>query len=164
MSSSSLILLELERGQLKRPSLHAISAGQQLGNNFSLLLIGHDLGEPAKSVTNLGASRVLVADHPGLAEPLADRYATVIQQAMQATGAASLVASSSTFSKDILPRVAAQLDAPMLTDVIAIEKTNDAFAYRRPTYAGSMIATVALAGERRVLTIRTSAFSAPATI
>src|SRR5262249_361841 len=71
---------------------------------------------------------------------------------------------SSTFSKDILPRLAAQIDAPMLTDVIAIEKTDDTTSYRRPTYAGSMIATVTLNGERCVLTIRASAFAIPATV
>jgi electron transfer flavoprotein alpha subunit len=161
---ASLILLELERGQLKRPSLHAVSAAQQLGDSFALLLIGHGLGELAKAVTNLGASRVLIADHPSLAEPLADRYATVIQQAMQESSSTSIIASSSTFTKDVLPRVAAQIDAPMLTDVIAIERTNDTISYRRPTYAGSMIATVTLGGDRRVLTIRGSAFAPPANI
>jgi electron transfer flavoprotein alpha subunit len=164
MASQSIILLELERGMLKRPSLHAISAAQQLGDSYALLLIGHQLGNLAKSVTNLGAGKVLVADQPALAEPLAERYAKVIQQAMQETGATTLIASSSTFSKDILPRVAAQIDAPMLTDVIAIENAGGAASYRRPTYAGSMITTVTLSGERRVLTIRASAFPAPATI
>jgi electron transfer flavoprotein alpha subunit len=164
MTTESLILLELERGQVKRSSLHAISAAQQLGQGYALLLIGHGLGELAKSVTALGANKVLVADHSALAEPLADRYAAVIQQAMQDSGANSLIGTSSTFSKDILPRVAALIDAPMLTDVIAIEKTNETISYRRPTYAGSMIATVSLSGEQRVLTVRASAFLTPGTV
>ena len=119
MALQSLILLELERGLLKRPSLHAISAAQQLGDSYALLLIGHQLGDLAKSVTNLGASKVLVADQPALAEPLADRYAKIIQQALQETGASSLIASSSTFSKDILPRVAAQIDHPPTYSALA---------------------------------------------
>jgi len=164
MAAQSLILLEHERRQLKRPSLHAISAARQLGDTYALLLIGHELNELAKLVTNLGASSVLVADHLALAEPLADRYAKVIQQAIEETGARTLIASSSTFSKDILPRVAAQVDAPMLTDVIALEVTDQAISYRRPTYAGSMLATVQLNSERRVLTIRASAFEAPAAV
>jgi electron transfer flavoprotein alpha subunit len=164
MPAQSLILLEHERRQLKRPSLHAISAARQLGDTYALLLIGHELDELAKLVTNLGASSVLVADHLALAEPLADRYAKVIQQAIEETGARTLIASSSTFSKDILPRVAAQVDAPMLTDVIALEVTDQAISYRRPTYAGSMLATVQLNSERRILTIRPSAFEAPAAV
>jgi electron transfer flavoprotein alpha subunit len=164
MSARSLIVLEHDRRQLKRPSLHAITAAQQLGDSYAVLLIGHDLEQLAESVTEFGATEVLVADHPALAEPLADRYAKVIQQAMTETGAAGLIASSSTFSKDILPRVAAQIDAPMLTDVIAIEQANGNISYRRPTFAGSMLATVHLSGQRRVLTIRASAFEPPAAV
>src|ERR1051326_738652 len=119
MAAQSLILLEHERRQLKRPSFHPISVARQVGDSYALLLIGHELDELAKLVTNLGASSVLVADHLALAEPLADRYAKVIQHAIEETGARTLIASSSTFSEDILPRVAAQVDAPMLTDVIA---------------------------------------------
>jgi len=164
MSARSLIVLEHDRRQLKRPSLHAITAAQQLGDSYAVLLIGHDLEQLAESVTEFGATEVLVADHPALAESLADRYAKVIQQAMTETGAAGLIASSSTFSKDILPRVAAQIDAPMLTDVIAIEQANGNISYRRPTFAGSMLATVQLSGQRRVLTIRASAFEPPAAV
>ena len=62
-------------------------------------------------------------DDPALAEPLADRYAAVIAEAVREQGAKTLLGASSTFSKDILPRVAALLDAPMVTDVLAIEKS-----------------------------------------
>ena len=92
-------------------------------------------------------------------EPLADRYAKVIADACQKTGATTLLATSSTFSKDILPRAAALLDAPMLTDVVAIEEKEGAISYRRPVSAGSLLATVQLQGDKRVLTIRAAAFA-----
>jgi electron transfer flavoprotein alpha subunit len=52
----------------------------------------------------------------------------------------------------------------MLTDVLAIEEQEGGTTYRRPINAGSMLATVRLEGERRVLGIRASAFEAPATV
>jgi electron transfer flavoprotein alpha subunit len=116
----------------------------------------------ANSLTNYGAAVVLVADDDLFAEPLADRYAAVIADACRKTGATTLLAASSTFSKDILPRTAALLDAPMLTDVVAIEEHEGATSYRRPVSAGSMLATVQLKGDRRVLTIRAAAFGMPA--
>ena len=70
--------------------------------------------------------------------------------------------TSSTFSKDVLPRAAALLDAPMVTDVVAIEETDGSISYRRPINAGSMFAMVKLEGDRRVLTVRGTAFEAPA--
>jgi electron transfer flavoprotein alpha subunit len=142
--------------------LRAITAARQLGGDYVLLLLGHNLDEMAKSIVAFGASGVLIADDVSLAEPLADRYARVIADAFQKTGATTLVATASTFSKDILPRVAALLGAPMLTDVLAIEEKNGATCYRRPIHAGSILATVQLSGDRRVLSFRASAFAAPA--
>jgi len=158
----TLVLIELDRQQVKRPSLHAITLARQLGGAYALLILGHGLDEVAASLISYGASAVIVADDSALAEPLADRYAAVIAEAIRQQGAKTLLGSSSTFSKDILPRVAALLDAPMLTDVLALEKSDGAATYRRPTNAGSMLATVQLEGDRRVLTARATAFEAPA--
>ncbi|MEP6956782.1 MAG: FAD-binding protein, partial [Chthoniobacterales bacterium] len=159
--SATLVLIELDRQQLKRPSLHAITLAQQLGESYDLLVLGSGLSEVAASLTGYGAAAVLVADDPALAEPLADRYAQVIAQVVEKQGATTLLASSSTFSKDILPRAAALLDAPMVTDVLALEKIASGFAYQRPVSAGSMLATVTVAGDRRVLTARATAFAMP---
>jgi electron transfer flavoprotein alpha subunit len=60
-----------------------------------------------------------------------------------------------------LPRIAALFDAPMVSDVLAIEQTDGSTAYRRPINAGSMLATVTLESDRRVLTVRATAFEAP---
>src|SRR5881394_3989539 len=160
--AESLILIEHDRQQMKRPSLHAITLARQLGGDYALLVLGHGMDGIAASLISYGASAVVVADDPALAEPLADRYATVIAEAAQKSGAKTILASSSTFSKDVLPRAAALLDAPMVTDVLAIEKTDGSISYRRPINAGSMFAIVKVAGDRRVLTVRATVFEAPA--
>jgi electron transfer flavoprotein alpha subunit len=160
--AQTLVLIEHDHGQLKQTSLHAITLARQLGGEYALLLLGHSLNKIAASLVSYGASAVIVVDDPALAEPLADRYATVIAEVAQKRGAKTLLATSSTFSKDILPRAAALLDAPMVTDVLAIEKTDGEFSYRRPINAGSMLATVRLEGERCVLTARATAFEPPA--
>ncbi|HXA08939.1 MAG TPA: electron transfer flavoprotein subunit alpha/FixB family protein [Chthoniobacterales bacterium] len=159
--AATLVLIEHDRQQVKGPSLHAITLARQLGGEYALLVLGHGLNEVAASLVSYGASAVIVADDAALAEPLADRYAAVVAQVAQKHGAKTLLGSSSTFSKDILPRAAALLDAPMVTDVLALEEVNGARAYRRPTSAGSMLATVKLEGDRCVLTARATAFEAP---
>jgi electron transfer flavoprotein alpha subunit len=157
-----LVLIELDGAEAKRSSLHAITLAKQLRGNFSLLLLGENLTGVADTLVAYGADKVLVADDAALAAPLADRYAAVIADVAQKNAASTLLAASSTFSKDILPRVAALLDAPMVTDVLGVEEADGAVAFRRPINAGSMIAVVKVAGERRVLTARATAFAAPA--
>lgn len=156
-----LILLELDRQQLKRASLNAVSLARQLGDSYSFLLIGQDLETTVNSLTSYGASAVLLADNPVLAEPLADRYAEVVAEAARQQNAQTVIATSSTYSKDILPRAAALLDAPMISDVLALEEANGAPAFRRPINAGSMLALVQVSGDRKVLTARATAFAAP---
>jgi electron transfer flavoprotein alpha subunit len=159
--ATTLILIEHDRGEVKRPSLHAITAARQLGDDMVLLLLGHGVEEMAKSLGGYGARSILLANDAALAQPLAERYAVVVANAFQKIGATTLLGTSSTFIKDVLPRAAALLDAPMLTDVLAITKADNGISYQRPINAGSMLATVQLAGERRVLSIRASAFAAP---
>src|SRR5712691_10989045 len=111
--AKTLVLIEHDRQQVKRPSLHAITLARQLGGEFALLVLGHGLDAIAESLVSYGASAVIVADDAALTEPLADRYAAVIAEVTRQRGAETLLGTSSTFSKDILPRAAALLDAPM---------------------------------------------------
>src|SRR5438094_6690643 len=158
----TLVLIEHDRQCVKRPSLHGITLAQQLGGAYALLVLGQGLDEIAASLVSYGASAVVVADDPALAEPLADRYATVIAEAARKRGTKTILGTSSTFSKDVLPRAAALLDAPMITDVVAIEETDGSISYRRPINAGSMFAMVKVEGDRRVFTVRATAFEPPA--
>src|SRR4029077_1470997 len=159
--AETLVLIEHDREHAKRPSLHAITLARQLGGEYALLVLGHGLDDIAASLVSYGACAVVVADDPALTEPLADRYATVIAEAARKHGAKTLLGTSSTFSKDVLPRAAALLDAAMITDVVAIEEKDGSISYRRPINAGSILATVKVEGERRVLTVRAPAFEAP---
>src|SRR5947209_853743 len=160
--AESLILIEHDHQQVKRPSLHAIALARQLGGQYALLVLGHGLDGIAASLFYYGPCVVVVGDDPVLAGPLAERYATVIAEAARKSGAKNILGTSSTFSKDILPRAAALLDAPMVTDVVAIEQMDGSISYRRPINAGSMFAKVQVEGERRVLTLRAAAFETPA--
>jgi electron transfer flavoprotein alpha subunit len=158
----TLVLIEHDRHCVKRPSLHGITLARQLGGEYALLVLGQGLDEIAASLVSYGASAVLVADDPTLAEPLADRYAAVIAEAARKNGSRTVLGTSSTFSKDVLPRAAALLDVAMVTDVLAIEETNGSTSYRRPVNAGSMLATVKVESDRCVITARATAFEAPA--
>ena len=160
--AESLILIEHDRHEVKRTSLHALTLARQLGGEYALLVLGHGLGGIAASLVSYGASAVVVADDSALAEPLADRYATVITEAARQHNAKNILGTSSTFSKDVLPRAAALLDASMVTDVVAIEEMDGLISYRRPINAGIMFAMVRVEGDRRVLTVRATAFEAPA--
>jgi electron transfer flavoprotein alpha subunit len=115
----------------------------------------------AAAATGWGATAVLTAESPALQEPLADRYAHVIARVAKERGASLVVAAVSTFSKDILPRAAALLDAGMVSDVMGVRREGADIIYRRTLAAGNLIATVKLGGSVGVVTVRGSAFPTP---
>jgi electron transfer flavoprotein alpha subunit len=157
----TLILAELDGHRVKQATLHAIGFARQLGGEYAVLVVGHHLAEAATALSGYGATAVVTTDDAALAEPLADRHAHVVAQAVEALRTDTLVAASSTYSKDILPRAAALLDAAMVSDVIGFETRGDHTVFTRPVNAGSRLAEVRIEGPVRVLTVRAAAFPLP---
>ena len=105
-----------------------------------------------------GVSRVLLVDHPANEPALAAVLAPQI--ARLAEGHSHVFGPSTTFGKDLMPRVAALLDAAQVSDVMMVESAQ---RFRRPVYAGNAIVTVeATAGQQIVATVRVASYQAAA--
>jgi electron transfer flavoprotein alpha subunit len=103
-----------------------------------------------------GVQRVLKLENPANEHALAAVLAP--QLAALATDCSHLLTASTTFGKDLLPRVAALLDIPQISDIMAVES---ATRFRRPIYAGNAIVTVELASAGRMAgTVRVASFAA----
>lgn len=160
-----LVVAEHGDGQLKNAAAATVGfareAAAAIGGDYEILVLGSGIGAVANAVTHYGAARVLMADAPALQHAQADNYAHVIAGVARACAATHVVAAASTFSKDILPRTAALLDAGMLSDAIGFRAEAGELVFRRVMFAGNVIATVKLAGARQVLTVRAAAFGVP---
>jgi len=173
-----LVIGEHDDGQLKLATLSALGFAHQVcaaaGGAYSVLILGQSLGDATEKLRGYGAASVLVADQAALKSPLADKYAHVISEVARTQNATLVVGAASTFTKDILPRAAALLDAGMISDVIEVSTlrsetaTEDGrpdgtdFVFKRVMYAGNVIATVKLDGDVKFLTVRAAAFAPPA--
>jgi electron transfer flavoprotein alpha subunit len=160
-----LVIAEHDHGQLKLATLAAAGCARQLcsasAGAFDVLVLGSGLEAVAAALQHCGAASVLVADHPSLVEPLADKLAAVIAQVARERGATLIVGAASTFTKDVLPRVAALLDAGMLSDVVDARTDGGDFIFKRVMFAGNVMATVKVVGSPKVITVRAAAFAGP---
>lgn len=158
-----LVIAEHDAGQLKLATLSALGFAAQTAATthgvYDVLVIGAQVGTTAESLRAYGARQVLVADAAPLQSPLADRHAWVIEAVVKQRDYGIVVAAASTFTKDILPRAAALLDAGMLSDVVGVSRTDDDLVFKRVMYAGNVLATVTVAGDLKFLTIRAAAFA-----
>jgi len=159
---SILVVAEHDGAHARPGSFSALAVARDLGAHsgecVELLVIGSSVDSVAADAARFAP--VIVVDQPLLANPTADRYAQIIADVAKARQAGSIVASSTTFAKDILPRAAALLGAAMAGDVTAYSFLNGELQLRRPMYAGAAMATVILTGRPLVITVRASAFPA----
>jgi electron transfer flavoprotein alpha subunit len=160
-----LVIAEHDRGQLKLATLAAVACAHKVvaeaGGSLDILIIGDHVGGAAELLRPYGAATVLVVDDAQLQHPVGDKYAQVIADIAKERGATMVIGAASTFSKDILPRAAALLDAGMLSDVIDVHMAAGDFIFKRVMYAGNVIATVKLDGAVKFLTVRAAAFALP---
>lgn len=156
-----LIVAETDGGRISEKTLPAIAfAQQQSPDNFTILAIGENL-QCIETLTGYGAQAVLTVNHPALAKPLAERYAPVIAHYARQLGADAIVATTTTFSRDVLARAAGLLDAPMLSDIIALETANGKLVAKRPIYSANLIGTFEVEGSPVVMTVRGPAWGKP---
>jgi electron transfer flavoprotein alpha subunit len=156
-----LVLAETDGGRVSEKSLPAIAFAQQKSTDaFTVLAIGDNL-QCVETLTGYGAQAVLTVNHPALAKPLAERYAPVVAHYARQLGADAIVATTSTFSRDVLARVAGLLDAPMLSDIIALEQADGKLVAKRPIYSANLIGTFEVEGAPVVITVRGPAWGKP---
>jgi electron transfer flavoprotein alpha subunit len=132
-------------------------AAQIAGGEIHVALFGTDLAAVAPQAAALkGVTKVVTVANPANAHPLAAVLAP--QVAKLAAPYSHVLAPSTTFGKDLLPRVAALLGVPQVSDLMSVEGP---YKFKRPTYAGNAIVTVEAPAERKlVATVRTASFEA----
>ncbi len=153
---STLILVEHDNQTMHPATRSVLSAAQQLGGEIHMLVAGYQCNAVAEQVATLsGVHKVLYADKPSYEHPLAEQMSDLVLSL--ANSFKAILIPSSTFGKNIAPRVAAQLDVAQVSDVSKI-LDNDTFEH--PIYAGNAIEKVRVLDAIKVLTIRTTAFDA----
>ena len=154
---SALVIAEHDNQDLKAATLNAVTAATQLGD-VTVLVAGSGCGAVAEAAAKVaGVAKVLVADAPAYAHPLAESLAPLVVGL--ASGYSHLLAPATTNGKNLMPRVAALLDVAMLSDISGIENEN---TFVRPIYAGNAMATVESSDAIKVITVRGTAFDAAA--
>lgn len=154
-----LIVAEHANGQLNPSTAKCVSCAARIGGEIHVLVLAADPNPVAAQAAAIaGVHKVLAAAHPAHAQALAAQYAPHVVEL--AAGYSHVLGPSTTFGKDLMPRVAALLGESQISDIMAVE---DAYTFKRPIYAGNAITTVqAPPGRKVVATVRNASFPAAA--
>ncbi len=153
---NSLVIAEHDNTELKPSTLNTVTAAGYLDFPIDIMVIGNDCGSVAQEAAKISNIRnVLVVDQTECEHQLAEEIAPTI--GVSAADYSHIFCPSSTFGKNIMPRVAALLDCQQISDVTEVQ-SEDTFV--RPIYAGNALATVRSADSKKIITVRTTAFKA----
>jgi len=150
-----LILAEHDGQQLSPTARRAVTAAQFWNAPVHVLVAGSNSTAVAQQAASLaGVARVIHAEAPHLAHPLAEDVANLLVSISAEYQV--ILAAHSSFSRNVLPRAAALLDVAMISDVLQIQPDN---TYTRAVYAGNVHVTVQSADAKQVLSIHGSNFA-----
>ncbi|MFZ9477656.1 MAG: electron transfer flavoprotein subunit alpha/FixB family protein [Steroidobacteraceae bacterium] len=156
--SKILVIAEHDGSKLNPATAKCVACASAIpGAEISVLVLAASAGVIAAQAASIaGVNRVLTIENSAFAQALAALIAPAV------VGAAGeythVFGPSTTFGKDLMPRVAALLGAPQISDLMAVES---ATRFKRPIYAGNAIVTVECAADSKVVaTVRTASFEA----
>ncbi|MBO9445352.1 FAD-binding protein [Ruegeria sp. R14_0] len=151
-----LLLAEVNNGELALDATaKAVTAAKALGD-VTVLAAGGSAAAAGEAAAKIdGVSKVLVAEDDSLGHRLAESTAALIVGL--ADGYEHIVAPATTDAKNVMPRVAALLDAMIISDASGVV---DGSTFERPIYAGNAIQTVKSSDAKKVVTFRTASFDA----
>ena len=153
---TTLLIAEHDNNSISDSVRKAITAANEIGEQVDILVAGKDCNSVAEEAAKIsGINKVLICDNDIYAKHLAEPYADLIVSLSNTYNA--FIAPATTTSKNYMPRVAALLDVPQVSDIISVI---DNQTFEHPIYAGNAIETVKLLTEKKVITVRATAFQA----
>ncbi len=149
-----LLIAEHNNKELKPFTLNAVTAASQIDADVHALVIGNNSADAAKALSELPlVKKVLTAEAPHYENFVAENFAPVVIKL--AENYSHIVCSANTFGKNLMPRIAANLDTSQISD---ITKVISADTFLRPIYAGNAFATVKSNDPKKCVTIRPTSF------
>jgi len=153
---STLVIAEHDNGSIKVATLNAVAAAQVLGAGIDILVAGAACRGAAEQAAKVpGVGKVLLADNEAYAHQLAENVSLLIAEVAAAYD--TIMAPATTGCKNTMPRVAALLDVAQISEITSVESPD---TFKRPIYAGNVIATVKSTDAKKVITVRTTAYDA----
>jgi len=154
---SVLVVAEHNNQSLNAGTFNTITAAAKMGD-VEVLVAGHNCTAVAEQAAKIaGVKKVIHADDAAYAHMLAENIGNLVAHVGKSHS--HIVAPASFFGKNVMPRVAAMLDAVQISDIVAVESAD---TFVRPIYAGNALATVQTTGSPVILTVRPTAFDSAA--
>jgi len=152
------ILIETNNGAIKKSNFGVITAAHGNGHELYAFLMDGSAAEHQAALEAYGIHKIVevtAKEGPLAWNPVI--WSKAVISAMQHFGITTLLGLTSARGKDLLPRIAARLDAPLVMDCIAVKLAEH--TVEKSQYSGKTIATIKTHGSHRIYGIRPNAIA-----
>ena len=161
-----LVFAETRGNALRKVALEAVTAARALadasgGGEVHALVAGTSgVGSAAEQLGQHGADVVVVVEHASFTNFDREAVAATLAARAQSGSYRAIVLGFSSQGRDLGPRLAVKLDAPIAADVTDIRVDGDALVVKHPAYANKVITTLSIRGPLAIVAVRPSAITA----
>lgn len=145
-SNDVWVFLEPEDDRLAAHTERLLHEGKRLsdatGGNLSAILLGPDVAKLNETVGACGAERLYRHRDARLARPSPELCAALLCTLARKYRPRLLLAAASSLGSDVMPRVAASIDAPLVTNCLEVQ-VGDEIAFKKAVQSGRLQATIA---------------------
>jgi len=163
MAEGILVFIEQRQGQIRKASLEALSEAYRristVGGNVTALIIGKDVKTLAGNLPKYHPHKVLVADSADFENYSTEGYTSALAEGIKSVSPKYVFAANTNMSKDLIPRVAARLDAPCVSDVTEFEVEGSNLLPKRPQYSGKTYSLYEFNSPLAFVTLRPNVFA-----
>jgi electron transfer flavoprotein alpha subunit len=157
------VYVESRDGKISTIAREAIGAARMVADELVEDVIGLVFGEDVHGVADaafdLGCDEVIGADDATLKDGRVEAIGPLVVALAREHEPDVIIAGASTLGRDLTSWVAADLDAGLVSDCIALEVDGETIKATRPVYAGKLLSTVFVKEGTQVISLRGRAFA-----
>lgn len=139
--SKLLVFSEFQNNKLKRSSQELLQFAAKSGHTVVALAMGTQAASAQAELAHHGATEVILAKDASFDLYNPELFSGAISEAITKSGATIVLASAGSLAKDVFPRIAAKLNAGLISDGTEITISGDDVKVKKPMYAGKCFAT-----------------------
>ena len=154
----ALVIVEHDNNTVKPSTFSTITAASKVCDDIEAIVIGSGLNSVTDELKKANFLKMIyVIDKESFSKPIAENLAKPIVDFLKNSKFTHALSPSSTFGKNLSPKIATDLDVQQISDVISII---DGETFERPIYAGNAIAKIRSNDPIKIITVRSTCFEA----
>ena len=152
----TLVIVEHNNDSIKQTTFSTITAASKISGDVHALVLGHNSNKAVGELKKCNhLKKIYLVDREDLSNPIAENFCDEIVNFLKDNDFTHIFTPSSTFGKNLSPKIATELDVQQVSDIINII---DDHTFERPIYAGNAIAKVKSNDSIKVVTVRSTCF------